>query len=241
VAEPAGQYIKAIARSAEQRMRQWAIGHEVEQRVEQEHAAEELPDHIHPFLAISRESGCGAEEVARAVGKTLDWDVLDKELLHSLANEYQLEEIMLELVDESRISWLVETLGKWLDQRIVTESEYVTRLGQFALLAAHHRSTVFVGRGIQFLLPRERGMAVQIVAPFEARVNRIMKEEGFDRKEARKFLEKRDRARRDFIREHFNHEASDPCLYDLVINLGYVSPHDAAQLIVSQCQRRFPA
>ena len=40
-----------------------------------------------PFLTISREAGSGGAEVARRVGDRLNWAVLDKELVDSLASD----------------------------------------------------------------------------------------------------------------------------------------------------------
>jgi hypothetical protein len=60
------------------------------------------------------------------------------------------------LVDETTTSWLLDTFGKWLDRQLVTESEYLTHLGQLVLLAAQSQSAIFVGRGAHFFLPRER-------------------------------------------------------------------------------------
>jgi cytidylate kinase len=142
-------------------------------------------------------------------------------------------------VDETRSCWLVEVFGKWIDQRIVTSSEYIHRLGKVLLMTARHEHAVFVGRGAQFLLPRERGLMVQIVAPFEMRLKRVMERENMSAAAARRFLKHRDRERRKFVKEHFGRDANDPRLCDLVINLEHLSTEAAVHLIVDACRRRF--
>uniref|UniRef100_UPI0011775F11 cytidylate kinase-like family protein n=1 Tax=Candidatus Entotheonella palauensis TaxID=93172 RepID=UPI0011775F11 len=139
-----------VAQLAERQMRQWAIGLEVEQRRQHEEAAKPLPESVHPYLTISRDTGAGAGELAHQVGRRLGWEVLDRELLDYMATQYQIPKAMVEWVDETTTSWLVDTFGKWLDRRLVTESEYLTHLGQLVLLAAQSQSTIFVGRGAQF-------------------------------------------------------------------------------------------
>jgi cytidylate kinase len=106
-------------------------------------------------------------------------------------------------------------------------------------MAARHKSNVFVGRGAQFFLPRERGLAVQIVAPMEQRVQKISEREQVPEGTALRRLMKRDRERREFVRQHFDQDVTDPHLYDLVINLEYVPVDWAVDLVVKTCQRRF--
>lgn len=220
-------------------MRHWALGSEVRERVAQEEAMKQLPRDIYPYVAISRDTGAGASEVARQVGKRLGWDVLNREVLDRMAERFHLQRTMLEAVDETTTSWLVEVFGKWISTRVVTETEYVSRLGRVLLLAARDRSTVFVGRGAQFFLPRERGFAVRIVAPLDQRIARVMEREHLSRDAAQKYLSKRDRERRDFVRLHFDRDVNDPQLYDLVINLGCLDVAWAVELIVRSCQQKF--
>ena len=229
----------AISKLAEQRMRQWAIGLEVRQRVEYEATLKGLTEQVHPYLAISRDTGAGAGEIAHRVGDILGWQIFDRELLSYMVERFQMPKRMVEFVDETTISWLVDTFGKWLDRQMVTESEYINRLGQIVLLAAQHDSAVFVGRGAQFFLPRDRGVAIQIVAQRSQRIERVTQRDGLSYAQAQRYLETTDRARRDFIREHFHRDVTNPHLYDLVLNLEYLEVAEAVELIVSQCERRF--
>jgi cytidylate kinase len=237
--EPAHPYGRAASKSAERQMRQWAIGLEVKERVEHEQAVRQLPNQVCPYIAVSRDTGAGAGEVAKRVAERLNWDLLNRDVLDQMAQKFDLEKTMLKAVDETTTSWILEAFGKWIDQRVVTNSEYTKRLGEVLLMAARHRSTVFVGRGAQFFLPRERGLAVQIVAPFDLRTQRVMQRDDLTLDAAQKYLRKRDRERRDFVRENFDRDVSDPHLYDLVINLAHLDPDYAVDLIVLTCQKRF--
>ena len=230
---------KAVSATAERQMRQWTIGLEVQERVEHEHAISQLARQIHPYIAISRDAGTGAEELARRIGARLGWDVLDKELLEVMAEKFHLEKAMLQVVDETTTSWMLEVFGKWISQQVVTNSEYVTRLGKVLIMAARHASIVFVGRGAQFVLPRERCLAVQIIAPLQMRLERVMQQDGLNLDEAKRHLKKKDAERRAWLKEHFGHDVTDPHLYDLVINLERTTLDTAADLIVRACQQRF--
>jgi cytidylate kinase len=107
------------------------------------------------------------------------------------------------------------------------------------LLAARHNSAVFVGRGAHLLLPRERGFAIQILAPLEQRIRGVMQRERLSRSEAQAYLRKKDRERRDFVPKNFRRDVTDPHLYDLIVNLEYFDIEWAVDLIVRSVQRRF--
>src|SRR4029079_7274108 len=116
-----------------------------------------------PYLAISRQAGTDAGGIARAVAARCGGKVLDDELLDYMAEHDHLSRLALEFVDERAVSWFHEMFGTWLDKQLVSQAEYVIRVGRLLLLAAQHESTVFVGRGAHFMLPRERGIAVRII------------------------------------------------------------------------------
>jgi cytidylate kinase len=229
----------SASRLAEQRIHEWALHLEAERRRHEEMSIRELPGHIYPYIAVSRESGAGGAAVARRVGELLNWEVLHREILDHMADKYKLPRAMVGVVDESTSNWIVEIFGKWLDPRLVTRSEYIVHLGQLVLLAAQHSSKVFVGRGAQFFLPADRGFSVYLVAPMAMRIQRIREVGDCSESEARRYIRNTDEARRDLIRGHFNREIGDPHLYDLVINRVHTSLDVAAELIVNQCRQRF--
>lgn len=225
----------AVARHAERQMRKWATGLEVLSRVEHEHALEQLPEQVQPYIALSRETGAGGEEIGRIVADRLAFDLLDRELLHYLAESHNLPDAVCEFVDETTRNWVFELFGRWMGPRVVTQTEYVTRLGQVLLLAARHKSAVIIGRGAQFYLPKERGLRVWIIAPLGQRIEAIMRQRNLDRAAAAEYVERTDRERADFVQRYFHHDPEDAHLYDLVVNRDGLSAEDAAELIV----RRF--
>ena len=227
----------ALSVAAERQMRTWALDLETRQRLEQE--TPEPKDLIHPYVAISRETGVDAAEIAAHVAKQLAWKVFDRELLDYMTEHYNWPRVALDYVDEKTASWFHETFAKWLDQKVVSQAEYVSRLGKIILLAAQHESHVFVGRGVQFILPRHSGLTVRIIAPRKQRINCIMERQQFSRQNAEKFIDETDKGRADFVRRYFQHDIADPHLYDLVINLEHTSRQAVVDLIVGDYKTRF--
>jgi cytidylate kinase len=227
-----------LSQLAERQMRTWALQLEAQQRLEEERAAKAMEQRIRPYLSLSRETGVNAHELADAVAAKCGWKLLDRELLDYLAEHDHMSRFALDFVDEKVVSWFHETFGKWLDEQLVSQAEYVSRLGKLVLVAAQHESTVFVGRGVQFILPRENGVAVRIIAPRKQRVLCVQKKRHCSLHEAEKFVDHTDKDRSEFVRRYFLHNVADPKLYDLVVNLQYVSRDAAVDMIVAECKRR---
>lgn len=239
--KPNPEPVGPVAKNAEQRMRSWAIGLEVRDRLEHTQAVAQLPREMHPYVAISRETGAGGAEVARRVADKLGWQLVDRDLLNYMADRYKLPKDMLEFVDERTSNWVHEVFGKWLDSHLVTQSEYVGHLGRIVLMAARHANSVFVGRGVQFLLPRGKGVTIRMVAPLQQRIERIMEVRQLNHDAAKKYVADSDTGRRDFVHRYFHHDVSDACLYDLVINGQSLNFDEAADLIAGHCRQRFSA
>ena len=231
--------LRAIAPIAERQMRRWATILEAKVRPSPDAALAALPGSVEPYIAISREAGAGGGEIGRLVAERLGCQCLDNELLRFMATRYGLPHGLLELVDETISTWLHDVLRLWLDRRAITQDEYVMHLGQLMLLAAREATTVLVGRGAQFLLPRERGLAVRIIAPREERIARTMERRGLDHAKAAEHVRAVDEGRVSFVRRQFHADVADPRLYDFVANLAYLDREAAADAIVAGFHRRF--
>jgi cytidylate kinase len=150
-----------------------------------------------------------------------------------VAERSHLSRSLLELVDETEPSWAYDVLGAWLDPAIVPHERYVVHLCRVILAAARRGNVVLVGRGANLLLPRDRGLAVRIVASEKYRLRRVMERDGFREAQARRYIAETDRARRDFVIRFFHHDISDPHLFDLVIQVDRLGLAAAAEAIIA--------
>jgi cytidylate kinase len=222
-----------IVASAERRMQGWvrreqAHGHEV-----QATAPPGGKVAIGPYISLSREAGAGGSEIAQLLGEDLGWEVFDKNLLDNIADRYHLSKEMLSLIDETPGNWVFDVLGTWMDPSLIPHDKYVMRLGRVVLAAARRGKVILVGRGAQFLLPADKGLAVRIVAPMAYRVRHIMQQMGETAERARTWVENADRERHDFVRRYFRREVADPHLYDLVVNVDRIGPAGVVQMIIA--------
>ncbi len=199
---------------------------------------EPSPAAIQPFVALTRQAGAGAWEIAKSLGDELGWRVLDRHALDAIAEEFRLDPNMLNLLDETRLSWFGESILSLMHTRLISQDTYVERLVKVVLVSLSDHPAVVVGRGSTAFLPRDRGRTVRLVREEAERVARIMERLGLDESEARRWVNQTDQQRRAFVRRHFGQDPDDPVGYDLTINTGHVGLLGATRIIVQALEAR---
>jgi cytidylate kinase len=164
------------------------------------------------ILTISREYGSGGREIGQAVARQLGYTYINKEQI-------------LEDIRSAGAKW--EQWAKDLDEHCPSVWEkYDWSFRGFAALIqscilnhAQRDKVVIMGRGGNFLLKdipfAYRG---RVVAPMEARIERIMKREKADKDTARWLAERTDRERACFIHTVYGKPWDDPAEYDKVFD-----------------------
>jgi cytidylate kinase len=183
-------------------------------------------------IAISREAGANGSAVGQLLGERLGWPVYDYELVERIANDMGLRSEFLESVDEKRMSWLQELAESFSSQSSVTESAYVRHLVETLLTLAMHGECIIVGRGANVVAPPETALRVRLVAPIWARIATVQKRRNISFGEAQRWIEKTDRDRTRFIKDHFGKEADDPHLHDLILNTQRFSLETCADIVI---------
>ena len=220
------------AAAAERKMQAFARTQEIADRTTRIDQPKPARREVASYIALSREAGASGSTVAEALGRKLGWEVLDKGVLDQLADRYQLSRPTLEAVDETTMSWAYDIFGTWLDREIISHEKYLTRLNRVFLAAAKKGNAIFVGRGAQFLLPRDRGFSVRLVASEAYRLHQLMETHDLPLPKARQLMVRLDRGRRQFVRHFFHQDVEDPHIYDLVINVERMGVEKSADLII---------
>lgn len=226
-----------ILAAAEKQMRQWSLTQELTERAATTTRVDQPHHQLGDYITISREAGAGGSTVAMLVGQRLGWEVLDKNLVDLVAERFNLSKPMLELADETSPNWAFDMFGPWLDRKIITHEKFVVRLGRIILAAARRGNVVMVGRGARFLLPRDHGLAVRLVASDKFRIENLMQCLDCSETEARQRMERIDTGRREFAKRYFHHDIGDPSLYDMVLRVDRLGVEGAAELIAEAYPR----
>jgi cytidylate kinase len=192
----------------------------------------------HAFsIALSREVGTRASQVAQEVGRLLGWPVYDRQLLERIAQDMGLRTELLESVDERRQSWRAEIVQGLLAVPYVTEDGFARHLIETVSALGAHGECVLVGRGSAFLLPPATTLRVRLIGSVPERVAAWAHMVGVSEAKAAEQIRKMDRVQADFLKHHFHKDPADPGNYDLVLNAPRLSVVQLAELIVEAFRR----
>jgi cytidylate kinase len=183
-------------------------------------------------IALSRQAGTRGSAVAREIGQRLGWPVYDYALVETIAREMGVRAMLIESVDERRVHWLTECVEQFGSASGVSSTAYFRHLKETLAGLAAHGECVIVGRGAAQFLPRQSTLRVRLVASLKDRIAVTSRERGLTWEEAADYIDRIDRHRIQFVREHFQTDATDPELYDQVINAGRFSVVGCAQLCI---------
>jgi cytidylate kinase len=211
-------------------------------------------------ITISREYGCGGDEVVGRVCEILGYRSFNK---YSISESYRslgfsIQDFTDFTEDEHKVQSFFErffmSLGK---AQVIADDPYYTQtlqqmdigeesslpLVQKAVIQAYDIGNfVIVGRGGQVLLRDKPGaLHVRLIAPIEDRIQRVKNElkrnqQDYDasidiRRNAQNLIEKRDNASADYIKRYYDCRWDDPSLYHIVINTGKINAESAAWII----------
>ncbi|HTU23353.1 MAG TPA: cytidylate kinase-like family protein [Gemmataceae bacterium] len=186
----------------------------------------------HFAIALAREPGTPALEVARHVGERLGWTVYDQEVPARIAHELHMPAAVVKEVDERRQSWLMECVASFSSPCHLSESRYFRHLLSVIRSLGQEGRCVIVGHGAEFILPARSTLRVRLVGNREDRIADVARRLHLDHWKAEQKLCETSRERCGFLREHFHVDPTQPRYYDLVLNTSQWSPSDCADFIL---------
>ena len=199
-------------------------------------------------VCISGLDGSHMREVARGVGATLKYAVVDEEIVLTAAAAADIDPSVVADAERRR-SFLERALqgvgagadasaialgggigyqgptglGEDIRGLIVQAIEETADRGE-VVIAAHAASHA--------LGSRPDAIRILVTASTETRRARIAEEQGLDEKESAKAVERSDGARADYLRRFYGARSELPTQYDLVVNTDHLTPDKAVELVV---------
>jgi cytidylate kinase len=207
-------------------------------------------------ITVSREMGSGSDEIVEKVCNLLSYTYVNKFLLADTAKKMKISEVdFFDLNEEEYIfrSFIEKLLGRneIVQAEVISEDLFagdpeqfrvkfwdvedtVTVLRSLIKELSKKGNMVIVGRGGQAILKDEKDtLHVRIIAPFDKRVDRIMKSQDITKDDAKKYIRERDRAAAQYLKRFYKIDWNDPSLYDLWINTGKLNSEQSAAAIVA--------
>ncbi len=126
------------------------------------------------------------------------------------------------------------------EEHYAPQEAYLDHLAKLVDAIGRAGDSVVVGRGAGFLLPRETTLSVRIVAPLQARADRLAERMGVSVRTARRAARDLDRRRIHFERTMYRIDSTDPHNYDLVLDSNSLGIAIAAEILIRAIEAGLP-
>ena len=202
-------------------------------------------------ITISREYGSGGGEIATRLARHLGWQLIDHEIVEWVASEMGTSIEEAKAYDERTEGILARVFknlqflepaymaGASSEAFLTNEETYLKTVSRIVHAAAAQGHVVIVGRGSQVLLSQQRDVLhVRIIAPFEKRVDYVMKREGIDRAAAESRIKMKDHDRMKHLETEFHRKPEDTYLYDIILNTSFLDLDSAVEIISLALQQK---
>ncbi len=182
---------------------------------------------LHMVITISRQTGSNGHAAAHRLAEQLGLDFFGHNLIHEVAEEAHIADMIVESLDEKGRSFIDDLLASLQSDFNLTSEQYLHHLARVLGAIAEHKHAVILGRGANLLLPSATALRVRFIAPLPMRIARVMADKGLDEEKALAHIQRKENERAAYLDEHFGTDPNDPRHYDLVINDEHL-PLDAA-------------
>jgi cytidylate kinase len=218
---------KAIETIVDRQIRRW----ELERNRPKETVP--LPEKPGPIITISRQKGAAGSLVAEKLAELTGFTLIGREIIDQISFDIGAQKRLVETLDESirsKFELWVEGLFKG---RIIDTSDYLKSLVKIIGAISHHGKAIIIGRGANFIIGKQGGFHVRVVADSSFRIKSLIARRGLTQTQAREEIALSDEQRRKFVKSDFGKDIDDPEAYDLIVNSACLTPDHIAQIILS--------
>lgn len=189
-------------------------------------------------LAIEREFGSGGREVGMKVAEAAGISYYDGNLLEKVTERYGESANILNTYDEKWTGSLLFNISmaagysQGNDQSKIYQMGY--EVGETIQRLQRESPSVFIGRCATHILKDNPGvLRVFIYSSDEKkRIRRIVETENVSESEAKKMMDKRDKARRNYFRFWTQKDWADRGNYDMELNTSVLSTDECAEILL---------
>jgi cytidylate kinase len=200
-----------------------------------------------PVITISRQTGCDAREVALRVAdrlntrlETTKWRWVDKDIIYSIAKDLNIDYGRVESFYEGmKLNDLSEMIMAF-SGGFVSDLRVKKAIKEVVLSICKEGNIVLVGRGgVSIARGIRDSLHVRIVAPFNWRMDNVMRKKNMTSEAAGKYIVETDAKRNDLIRVFLEKNFQDiDSLFDVTINRMLYSINDISDVIVSMFEKK---
>ncbi len=203
-----------------------------------------------PYISISRDFGCMANNIARQLSKELtkrnktsginkEWKWINKTILEESAKALDLSPSKIEYVFHSqKKSMMDEIIGAMSQRYYKSDKKIRNTIIEVIRNIAKTGNVIIVGRGgVAFAADNPKSLHIKLTAPIEWRVERISKSYNKSKAEALKFILEVDKERK-FLIDSFMGFDTDLSIFDIVFNRKTLKENEIVYSIVNMLEMK---
>ena len=218
----------SIAQFVKQQIRKWESGP----------AEKDLEPQVHiPVITVNMEPGSGGSLIAQEIANRLGFDFFHRDIIQGIAKSAKIRTSVIDTLEKERLSGIDDFIASLYKNQYLHPGIYMQHLVKVVNTIADHGKAVIVGRGANFILPPEKRFSVRFVAPLEIRIQNVTHAYKVPDEKAKKRVIGRESRRRDFIKNSYNADISDPNNYDLIINTGRMQIEFAVEAVIAAVKK----
>lgn len=201
------------------------------------------------IITISRGYGSNGKQIGMALSDELGIPYYDHDLLKMASEESGISERLFAHSDEKINNPFLGILSKrdYEKESISPDSKKFTSEDNLFNYQAYiirelakKGSCIFIGRAADFVLrDRDNVLRIDIEAPFECCVNKVMDMFSITEQEAARRIVKVNNERNEYYRYHTGNDRRDALNYDLTINTEKLDRYEVVELIKRLCEVKF--
>ena len=188
------------------------------------------------IINIGRQFGCGAKDVADAIGRRTGIPVYDSELLKKAAQDFGFSETLFSGSDEKKRCF---SLSSIFNSNIFGCSSMNDDASLFAMQAevikniAKNGSAIIIGRAANYILRDcDCCLNVFLTSPIEERAKRVAERENMDREKALEHIERMEKEREAYYNTFTFGNWGMASTYDLCVDTSLLGVEGTADLIL---------
>jgi cytidylate kinase len=166
------------------------------------------------------------------VGKRLGWKVYNEELIEAIAHRMEVSLDEVRTLDELAPSVVQDWLLPLREEYYAPQEAYLDHLAKLIEAIGRAGESILVGRGANYMLPKESTLRVRIIAPLKVRAIRLAERMGVSVRTARRAARDLDRRRLHFDRTMYHANSNDLHNFDLVLDSDSLGLEIATEIIV---------
>jgi cytidylate kinase len=184
-----------------------------------------------PTVAISRDYGAGARDIAPMLAERLGVPFYDKQIIESIVQHVEGDPALMHRLDEAATPGLLARVMHAFGG-IPSADEYARALVE-VVLSITRCGGVVLGRGAHLIASVPDMYRVYLRASPETCIARIAEREGLDLESARHEWRRIEDARHTFLKRLYGHERDEFGDFDLIVNTDCVQrPEGIVDIIV---------